>query len=199
MAVQETQVGCQTQPLPACGNRPAEARVLSSGSLPWTDVACWYAVQTRSRHEKLVSREFDARGISHYLPLLERRRKWSDRYKTVAEPLFPCYLFVHVGHDRRIEVLGTRGTVRMVGAHNTPWRIEAAEIEAIRAAMTSKLKCDPYPYLKVGLRVHVTRGPLKGISGRLVEKNRKHRIVLSVDLIGRSIAVEVSAGDVEVL
>lgn len=157
----------------------------------------WFAVHVRSRHEKLVSEELRAKDIPHYLPLLEKRKKWSDRWKIVQEPLFPSYLFVNISDESRISVLDTRGVVQLVGAGNTPWPIPEQEITAIRQAIEGNLKCDPYPYLKCGTEVFVIHGPLKGYHGILIEKNKKHRLVLSIHLINQSMSVEIDTADVK--
>lgn len=157
----------------------------------------WFAVHVRSRHEKLVSEELESKNISHYLPLLEKRKKWSDRWKLVHEPLFPNYLFVNISSDRRINVLDTRGVVQIVGAGDKPWPIPEQEIAAIRQAIECNLKCDPYPYLKCGTEVYVIHGPLKGYHGILIEKDKKHRLVLSIHLLNQSMSVEINATDVK--
>jgi len=156
----------------------------------------WYAVHTRSRHEKLVANGLRGNGIPCFLPLVERRRRWSDRYMHVQEPLFPGYLFVYMLSDHRIRVLQTRGVVQLVGGEGGHWPIPEDEIQAIRVALASDLKIDPYPYLRVGREVRVTRGPLKGHTGILVRKQKRHRLVVSVHLIGRSIAVEIDTANV---
>ncbi len=159
----------------------------------------WYAVQTRSRHEKLVSAELDSRGLTSWLPIVSRRKKWSDRFVVVDEPLFPGYMFVNIDLVDRVDVLQARGVVRMVGFNTKPEPIPDEEIDCIRIALDSTLKCDPYPRLVVGAEVTIIRGPLKGLSGVLEQRNGKHKIILSVPLIGKSMAVEVDAVDIEVL
>jgi transcription antitermination factor NusG len=157
----------------------------------------WYALHTRSRHEKSVSLELSQKGIKHYLPLVETVKKWSDRRKLVEEPLFPGYIFVNISCEDQISALETRGAVQFIGSNGKPWLVPPKQVEAVYIALSSKLKCDPYPYLKVGANVYVTRGPLKGYHGILIEKNKKHRLILSVHLIGQSIAVEIDAADVK--
>ncbi len=158
---------------------------------------CWYATHVRSRHEKLVTSELTTKGISHFLPLLEKRKTWSDRTMTIQEPLFPGYVFVNIDQSERVAVLETRGVVQLVGNPGKPWPIPEDEISAIRTVLEKKLSYDPYPYLKVGSPVQVNRGPLKGFQGILAEKNKKHRLILSVHLIGQSISVEIDARDVD--
>jgi len=159
----------------------------------------WFALHVRSRHEKLVSRQLDERGITNWLPLLETRRRWSDRYKIINEPLFPGYLFVSIASEDRFDALYARGTVGFVSFNGCPCPVPAEQLEQVRRALASKLKCNPYPYLHKGRPAEILRGPLKGLSGTLIQKNRKHRFVLSVPLIGRSVAVELDAVDIRPL
>jgi len=159
----------------------------------------WYAVRVKSRHEKKVSSIFEAKGISRWLPLLNRRKRWSDRYVTVAEPLFPGYVFAYLEDSEHRLVDTTRGVVRLVSFNGRPAPIPGAEIEAVRRALDSDLKCDPYPLLKVGRKVAVTRGPLKNHTGELLAGSNNCRVLLSIPLIGQGIAVELNSGDVKPL
>ena len=156
----------------------------------------WYAVYVRSRHEKMTARQLESRKVSYWLPLIESRRKWSDRYARIAEPLFPGYIFVNISGEEYLKVLMCRGMVSFVGFDGTPYPIPPVEIEAVRTALDTDLKRDPYPYLTTGARVEVTRGPLKGYRGILIYKDRKHRLLLSIELIGKSVAVEIDAVNV---
>ncbi len=159
----------------------------------------WYALHVRSRHEKLVATQLEALGVSHWLPLLETRRRWSDRYKVIQEPLFPGYVFVHVADDEQADVYDARGVVRLVGFNGKPCSIPAKSIEAVRTAMEASMKCDPYPGLHPGREVIVIRGPLKGYAGVLIRREGKHRLLLAVEAIGQSMSVEIFAGDVEIV
>lgn len=156
----------------------------------------WFAVHVRSRHEKMVAGQLASRSVDHWLPLLERRKRWSDRFKTVHEPLFPGYLFVNIHWDDRVEVLSARGVVRLVSSGGLPCPVPDHEIEAIRMSLEEQLQVDPYPHLAEGMDVEVCRGVLKGHRGVLVEKHRRHRLILSVSLIGQSVAVEIDSADV---
>ena len=118
----------------------------------------WFALHVRSRHEKLVSRQLDARRITHWLPLLETRRKWSDRYTVVYEPVFAGYLFVNVSPEDRYETLKARGVVRFVSFNGTPYPVPVEQLEQVRRALASRLKCDPYPYLHEGMPAEIVRG-----------------------------------------
>ncbi len=157
----------------------------------------WYAACTKSHHEQLVAKELEAVSITHWLPQVERRRKWSDRYVTILEPIFSGYIFAKVPSGRQQDVLKCRGVVGYVKFNNRPHPIPARELEAVRVAFESKLKCDLYPYLVVGEEVEVKRGSMKGHRGVLIWKNRRHRLVLSINLIGQSVALDINASDVE--
>lgn len=167
-----------------------------SGAAVERPVAAWFAARTRSRHEKLVAEQWRGVGLDFWLPLLRLRKRWSDRYVHVEEPLFPGYLFLHGGAEARLTALRARGVIQFVGFGDGPAAVPAREIQAIRQALSSGLQCDPCPYLKVGQEVEVARGALRGHRGILESKRGCHRLVLSVPLIGQSVAVEVSPADV---
>jgi len=159
----------------------------------------WYAANVKSRHEKKVATRFEAMGVRHWLPLLERRSRWSDRYVTVTEPLFPGYVFVNQLPYEHDCVNHTPGVVKMVGFGAMPVAIPPHQIEAVRHALEGGLRCDPYPLLKAGKQVIIKNGPLKHHQGMLVRRNGRCRVLLSIPLIGQSVSVEVPAADVEVL
>jgi len=157
----------------------------------------WYALHARCRHEKLVAAQLRARGVPHWLPLIERQRSWSDRHSKILFPLFPGYLFVNVAYDERIYALRARGVARIVSFNGKPCPVPPEQIEAIRTALVSRLQCDPYPSLAVGEEAEVLRGPLKGYRGVVIEEHKRHRVLLSVPLIGQSVAVEIDAMDLD--
>lgn len=159
----------------------------------------WYAIYTCARHEKSVSQQLERKSIEHFLPLYEALHRWKDRRVRVQLPLFPGYLFVHVTPSQRLKVLEVPSVVRMVGFNGTPAVLPDEEILSLRTGLDGNLRVEPYPYLKVGRRVRVVRGPLSGREGILVRKKDCLRLVLSIDLIMRSMAVEVDAADVEPL
>jgi len=156
----------------------------------------WYALRTRSRHEKLVHQQLSARGLESFLPLVDRRRRWKDRWKTVGFPLFPGYCFARFSHSDRLAVLTAVGVVQVLGidGHATP--IPDHEIEAVRQLVTCTLPLDPHPYLKEGMEVEVVRGPLAGVRGVLVRKGSRARLVVAVHLIQQAASVELDAADV---
>lgn len=158
----------------------------------------WYAVYTRSRHEKVVAEELWKKQIEVFLPLHDKVSQWKDRKKTIQLPLFPGYLFVHAPlRDRRLDVLKVDSVVRIIGFNNEPVAIPDEQIQAVKTLVFSTLVFDPYPYLVVGDRVEIVRGPLKGLRGILLEKKNRLKFILSVDLILKSVACEVDASDVE--
>ena len=157
----------------------------------------WYAVQVRSRHEKFVGQILEQRGVGYWLPLLERRSKWPDRWVTVYEPLFRGYIFTHQPTDNMVDVISTRGVVRVVGLSGRPSPIPFSELKSVEKAICSSLAYDPYPGLYPGVTVEITKGPLQGCRGILTKKDKKHRIVIEVKLIGQAMVLDIEAADVQ--
>jgi len=155
----------------------------------------WYAIRTRSRHEKLVREQLEARGVEPFLPLVERLRQWKDRRKRVAFPLFPGYCFARFPLSQRITVLATPGVVQVLGNQDGPLPVPDEEIGAVRRLVESTLPYDPHPYLKEGMEVEVIRGPLAGLRGILLRKGTRARLVISVTLIHQAASVELDALD----
>jgi len=151
----------------------------------------WFAVQVKSHCEKLVATVLQHKGFEQFFPSYQSRRRWSDRLKTVEMALFPGYVFCRLDLQHRLAVLVTPGVVQLVGIGRFPVAIDDAEIAAIQSAVQSGLGTEPWPFLNVGQRVQVEDGPLTGLEGILVEVRKRHRIVLSVTLLRRSVAVEV--------
>lgn len=157
----------------------------------------WYAVATRSRHEKVVAEQLWQKQIECFLPLREVLSKWKDRRKRVQFPLFPGYLFTRVPmRERRLDILKVPSVVRVVGFQGQAEPIPDEQIQAVKTLVFSQLPYDPYPYLHEGDLVEITRGPLRGLVGRLIEKKNKYKFVLAVDLIQQAVACEVDASDV---
>jgi transcriptional antiterminator NusG len=161
--------------------------------------AAWYAVQTRSRHEKRVAEDIEEKGIRSFLPLVTRVHKWSDRQKEVSLPLFPGYVFVHAGAalTERISVLRTPGVAGFVGSSGKGTPIPEKQIEDIRLILDHNVPFEDYPFLEVSQRVRIRGGSLDGVEGTLVAKNSDQSLVVSVDLIKRSILVRVSGYELE--
>jgi transcription antitermination factor NusG len=159
----------------------------------------WYAAHTRARHEKRIAEQLASRNIDYFLPLYKAAHRWKDRVAELELPLFPGYIFVHVALQRRRDLWQIPSIVKLVGFNGLPAPLPASEIESLRAGLAAQLKTVPLPYLKVGRRVRVKNGPLMGAEGILLRKKDKFRIVLSIDIIRRSVAVELDAADVEPL
>jgi transcription antitermination factor NusG len=159
----------------------------------------WYAIQTRSRHEKMVACQLQNQSVVTFLPLVSQLRRWSDRQKLVEFPLFPGYAFVRVVCDpeERLRVLQTEGVVGFVGNHGQGTPIPKKQIDDIQAVLDSKLPFASYPYLKVGQRVRVRGGSLDGTEGILVKQDGERTLMVSVDLIQRSLCVRLQGYDLE--
>lgn len=164
-----------------------------------TSRAHWFAVWTRSRHERSVHGQLVERGIEAFLPTVTRWSRWKDRRKQVEWPLFPGYCFARFEPAERLAVLKCTGVASIISFNGEPAPIPEHEIEAIRILVTSVLPYDPCPLLKTGTKVEVVHGPLKGIVGKLQRKGTQARLVLSVDLIGKGVSVQVDAADVRAL
>ncbi len=161
----------------------------------------WYAVYTRSRFEKKMLSELTERSIEVFLPMREILSRWKDRKKRIWIPLFPGYIFVnHINTpENRYRILNIPGAVRFVGHEGRAETIPEEQILAVRRFLESSIAIDPYPYLKIGRRVEIIAGPLKGIVGILVQKKGRFRFVLQVDLIRQAVSVEIDASDVRPL
>lgn len=161
--------------------------------------AQWFAVYTAHRHEKRVSELLLDREIEIVLPLYKAGRQWKKRAQVVLElPLFPCYLFVNISRAARGTVLGVPGVLSIVGSPSEPWPLRACEVEALRLGIKMGA-VEPHPYLKVGERVRIKSGPMSGIEGILTRKKNALRFVLTLEVIMRSVVVEVDANDIEVV
>jgi len=161
-------------------------------------VAChWYALYTRHQHEKTVARILSNKGHDVFLPLYGVAHRWQDRTKQLSLPLFPCYVFLRGGLDRRLQILSTPGVYTIVGWAGRPAVIPQAEIDAVRRLVESSLRVEPHPFLKCGDRVRVKSGPLQGLEGILVRKKNVFRLVISVEMLGRSAAVEIDGSCLE--
>jgi len=156
----------------------------------------WYAVRTRSRHEKLVRDRLACLSIEHLLPTVFRLSQWKDRKKEVEVPLFSGYCFAHFPWADRLAIQTVSGVVGIVGGGARPAPIPDVEIEALKSLMASELPYDAHPYLREGMVVEVKRGPLEGVRGILLRKAKRHRLVISVHLIRQAAAVEIDDSDV---
>ena len=158
----------------------------------------WYAAYTYSYHEKRVAGQLRERSIAHFLPLYRVLHRWQNgRTADLQLPLFPGYVFVQLVHAERIRVLDISSVVRLVGTSTGPLAIPDAEIETLRKGLLSAVHAEPYSYLTIGSRVRIRRGPFSGAEGFLIRRKQKCQVVISLEVIMRSVAVEVHASDVE--
>ena len=151
----------------------------------------WYALHVRSRHEKSVSAQLEAKNYDVFLPLYRVRHQWADRWKTVSLPLFSGYVFCRFDAATRSRALETSGVIDVVRIGCEPEPVETGEIEAIRLVVNSPLFAEPYPGLVTGQRVTMCDGPLRGLTGTLLEIRKTVRLVISVELLRRSVIVEI--------
>lgn len=159
--------------------------------------ASWFAVYTRSRHEQSVKMQLDQKGIEGFFPTYSKISQWKDRKKTIELPLFPGYLFVKIPPVSRREVLTAFGVVSLVGDGCAPLPVPEEQILNIHRLLEAEIKYDPHPYLQIGHRVRIGNGPLEGIEGILSRKKNLSRLIVSIDLIGRSVSVEIDSWQVD--
>lgn len=157
----------------------------------------WYALYTRHQHEKIAAQILLSKGFNVFLPLYPVAHEWGKQKRKVLLPLFPCYVFLRGGLDRRLDIVTTPGVHAFVETANRPAVIPETEIDGVRQTVASSLHVEPHPFLKSGDRVRIRCGPLEGIEGILVRKKNLFWLVLSVEMLGKSIAVEIQASIVE--
>jgi transcription antitermination factor NusG len=157
----------------------------------------WYAAYTCANHEKRVTAQLEQRSLEHFLPLYESVRRWKDRRVRLHLPLFPGYVFVRLALKDRLQLLQVPGVVRLVGFNGTPTPLADEEVARLQRALAHGVCAEPHPYIAVGRRALITNGPFAGCEGILTRQKRSLRVVLSLDLIQRSIRVEVDATAVE--
>jgi transcription antitermination factor NusG len=162
---------------------------------PWVEHH-WYAIRTCSNHEKRVACELGARDIEHFFPVYASVRRWKDRRVTLDSPLFPGYMFVRLALRDRLGVLQIRSVVCLVGFGGIPAALPDEEMGILRAGLSERLRAQPHPFLTVGRRVRITGGPFSGLEGVLERKKNNLRVIVSVELIQRSVALDVDAADV---
>jgi transcriptional antiterminator NusG len=169
--------------------------------VPVSGVSNWYAIQTRSRHEKMVSYQLGMRGIAHYLPMVTEVHKWSDRTKKVELPLFSGYLFVQVvpTNEARVKVLTVDGVVRFIGQNGQGTAIPEEQVESVRILLAQDIACSSHPFLKVGQRVRLRGGALDGVEGIFQSCAGDDTLIVSIDAIQRSMAVRMKGYDLEVI
>jgi transcription antitermination factor NusG len=159
----------------------------------------WYALYTCANHEKRVAAELHARTVEHFLPIYRSVRRWKDRRVTLDLPLFPGYVFVHLALRNRLDVVKIPSVVRLVGFNGLPTALPDTEMEIMRSGLSDRLRAEPHPFLTVGRRVRVLSGPLAGLEGIVLRRKKQLRFVISLDLIMRSVAVEMNAANLRSL
>ena len=176
---------------PCAAPRPAEAEAALT----------WYAIQTRSRHEKVVERQLRGQGIEVFSPVISEIHRWSDRRKQVESPLFAGYAFVHIAPsvEERVRVLKTHGVVQLVGRQGQGTPIPSEQMEAVQALVGSNTPFTKHVFLRVGQRVRVRGGSLDGVEGILVAQNGSRNLVISVEPIERSLSIRIEGYEVEPL
>src|SRR5207244_1531351 len=160
------------------------------GELAFQCSPAWYAAYICARHEKRVTAQLREKQLECFLPLYQSIRHWKDRYKQLELPLFPGYVFVRIDLKDRLRVLQLPGVVRFVTFNGALARIDPFEMEMLRSGLGRDCNLQPHPYLTVGRKVRILRGSLAGIEGILVRKKDRYRVVISIDLIMRSVATE---------
>ena len=173
----------------------------TSSPVPLTEVdhSHWYAVQTRARHEKVVSERLQEQGLTTFLPMISEVHRWSDRRKKVELPLFSCYVFVRMvpSNEERVRVHRVNGVFGIVGVRSEGTPIPDEQIQAVRTLISEKLPWSFHPFLKIGQRVRIRGGSMDGVEGVLVARNGDCTLVVSIDAIQRSLAVRIEGYDVE--
>jgi transcription antitermination factor NusG len=157
----------------------------------------WYALRIRPRFEKFAAKNLRDKGYEEYLPLTRSTRRWSDRMKTIAAPLFPGYLFCKFDIQDRLPILVVPGVLCIVGIGKAPATIPESQISSLQQVTTSGMECEPWPFAQVGQSVSVERGPLAGLKGIVIENKSSLRLVLSLPLLQRAVAVEMDRSSVD--
>jgi transcription antitermination factor NusG len=172
---------------------PRETAILSTDSLQLR----WYAAYTCANHEKRVRDQLEQRSVESFLPLYETMRRWKDRRMHLQLPLFPGYVFVRIAPVDRLRVLQVPSVVRLVGFNGHLSALRDEEIEGLKKGLAGGVRAEPHPFLTVGRRVRMKSGPFEGRQGILLRRRGNLRLVLSLDLIMRSVVIDVEAADVE--
>jgi transcription antitermination factor NusG len=159
----------------------------------------WFAVHTRARHEKRVAAQMAEKRVFTFLPLLSQIHRWSDRNERVQVPLFSCYTFVRIvpSNEERLKVLRTPGVLGFVGCERQGTPIPQEQIESLRAMISGNASCFPHPFIRAGRHVRIRGGALDGVEGILVRKGADQSLVVSVELLQRSVAIRVEGYDIE--
>jgi transcription antitermination factor NusG len=163
------------------------------------NTASWYVASTKARHEKKVAVHLQNKRVEVFVPLYKTTHSWKGRRAVVHLPLFPGYVFVHIPLQERMRVLEVPGVIRLIGSKGLPIPVPDAEVEQLRSCLSFGFNAEPIPYLRTGDLVRIVDGPLAGLKGRVVRRERTTRFVLSIDLIMRSVAVNVEASQLQLI
>jgi transcription antitermination factor NusG len=180
-----------------CLTQTTEYRIASDLALSADPGHAWYALYTRHQHEKNVARTLEGKGLEVFLPLYTAIHRWKDRNKQLLLPLFPGYVFVRNPQERWQPILATPGVYSVVGFSRHPSMIPWSELQAIRRVVGSDLAAEPHPFLVSGARVRLKAGPLQGMEGILIRRKTVWKFVVSIEMLQRSVAVEVDASTIE--
>jgi transcription antitermination factor NusG len=175
----------------------ATAQLISNSADLDTHTAHWYAAYTNARHEKVVAQQLQQRQVETFVPLYRSWHRWKDRRKQVELALFPSYVFVRIAARERLCVLQVPGVVNLVSFNGQLAALPEHEINALRNGLDNDIYAEPHPYLRIGRRVRVVAGPMAGTEGILSRKKDKCRVIISIEVLMRSIAVEVDGADLE--
>jgi transcription antitermination factor NusG len=157
----------------------------------------WYAAYTSANHEKRVAEQLMRKSVEHFLPLYNTVRRWKDRWVQLTLPLFPGYVFVRIALNDRMQVLKVPGVAKLVGFNGMPTALQQKDIDALRTSLLNGLRAEPHSYLTVGRRVRVKSGPLFGMEGILLRRKSGLRVAISIELIQRSVAVDIENSEIE--
>jgi len=172
-------------------------REISANTQSPADARNWYALLTRHQHEKSIALALANKNHEVYLPLYRSARRWKDRPKRIWLPLFPCYVFIREGMDRQLQIVSTPGVIRIVAWGGRPAIIPQAQLDAVRQIVESSFPIEAHPFLQFGDHVRVKTGPLMGLEGILTRSKGVARLVVTMEMLGRSAAVEIDASNVE--
>ena len=180
-------------------NNSGPNQSFSSGAIASSNGDVWFAVQTWPRYEKKVAAELKKKELEVFLPLTLSRHQWTDRQRTVQSPLFPSYLFVRIPEtlDTRVAVLRTNGVMSFVGVRGAGVPIPEGEIESVRMLATGSISFRGHPFLNIGQRVRVRGSSLDGVEGILLAENNDLSLIISIQIIQRSLSVRISGFQVE--
>src|SRR3989442_14631254 len=157
----------------------------------------WYALYVRQRYEKIVTSHLVGKGYEVFLPTYQSKRHWSDRIKVIEMPLFSRYIFCRFEFQERLPILTVPGVQFVVGFGQTATAVDPIELNALRLAVDSGLPCEPWPFLKVGHRVRVENGALAGLEGFVLDVKKSYKLVISLNLLNRSVAVQLDRDSVK--